>query len=155
MRETSVQSYHENTQLFKHLKGEVMREILTSKTPATASEIAERIPGRRINSINPRFAELEAMNVIRSCPPRRCTVTGKSCVTWEATGHAPAAGRPRRDKSKTESRAKLLCRIQALQAQNAELQARINKWGRPPSAKIKAAQDKSPVFDVFHLVTPA
>jgi hypothetical protein len=51
------------------------------------------------NAVTPRFAELEARQVVQSVGTKLCDVTGRDVLAWDVTGRLPvepAAPRPSR-----------------------------------------------------------
>ena len=100
MRATSVIAY---TALVasgkvKGLKLTVYRIIAESDYPPTAGEVIRYYQegchgfGKTLmNSLSPRFAELERMGVIRPAGERPCQVTGQMAIVWEITGQPAQA----------------------------------------------------------------
>jgi len=57
----------------------------------TANEVAQNpvFRGHQLDSIRPRFAELESLGVIRSSGSRECSVTRMTALLWETTDYVP------------------------------------------------------------------
>jgi hypothetical protein len=142
MRPTSIAAYNaiKANGLLRGLQWKVYN-TLSGYDAMTASEAAQWIPGHRINSINPRFAELQRKGVIRAVGERRCSVTGRQTVAWEITDQLPTVeerhtpGRTnalRRDLEAAITRLETLERdCKTLQVENAAMKAKLKKWGRP------------------------
>lgn len=77
------------------LKGKqaiIMKELVNSPEPATSGEILYDLNVRNVNAWRGRFTELKARGLIREAGTRKCTVTGRRCITWEATGSTQPNG---------------------------------------------------------------
>ena len=142
MRPTSIAAYNAIRQngLLHGLQFLVYCK-LAEYGPMTASAVAEMIPGHRINSINPRFAELQRKGVVQAAGETLCPVTGRQTVAWEITDQLPTEterhtpGRTnalRRDLESAITRLETLERdCKTLQVENAAMKAKLRKWGRP------------------------
>jgi hypothetical protein len=88
-RETSVQAFYNavDSGLIETRQQQVYAALLALGA-STATETFERVrhePGGplNLNGLNPRFAELRDLGVIREAGSRACRVTGKNCIVWE------------------------------------------------------------------------
>jgi hypothetical protein len=59
---------------------------LISSGKATSGEVLARLGVRNVNAWRARFTELSARGLIAEIGERKCSVTGKVCVVWQATG---------------------------------------------------------------------
>ncbi len=92
MRTTSIQAYEQvkASGLVTGLRLKVY-SALHECGPLTAHEVAQ-LPDLRthqLDSVRPRFAELEDLGVIASVGERECTVTHMKALVWDVTDHVP------------------------------------------------------------------
>lgn len=92
MRSTSRQSYQavKATGLVTGLRWQVYR-VLHHNGPLTANEVAQfdTLNTHQIDSVRPRFAELESLGVIESVGSRECSVTNMNSLVWNVTDYVP------------------------------------------------------------------
>lgn len=83
MTTTSLEAWDRisNSTRLSELRKTVAR-LVAQNPNSTANEIVHRSGGLQQNSINPRFKELEKMNVIVRQRSRRCSITGYLCDTY-------------------------------------------------------------------------
>lgn len=148
-RQTSLEAFKKirDNGLLKGLRFKVY-SILFASGPMTASEVAKLIPDHRINSINPRFAELARLKVITITGERICEVTKMTALEWDVTDSLPV---------KDDKTAKPKSKIEMLRKHNEEMkkeiarletivqnqQRKLNKWGRPTKAEQAERRDTS------------
>ena len=127
-RETSHEAYRQIK-----AKGLLSRQLLgvyaalVKYGARTATELAEcmrlndvRATGIR-HMVSRRLPELRDLGVVAEDGIRECRVTGRSCVTWKATGFLP---RPVERKQTRLQRAE--ARIETLEAENKRLRIALD-----------------------------
>lgn len=77
----------ESSGALKGARLEVVRS-LAFKPGSTAGELAVTSRSNR-NNVATRLSELEHLGVVAKAGERRCSVSGKVCVTWRMTGSGP------------------------------------------------------------------
>lgn len=122
--DTSTQAYHEN--LASGLIGQLQEKVYTAlfRNPhLTAGEVANRpeLTAYQINTVNPRFAELERAKLVRKSGTRECAVTGHTVHTWVTTDHIATAA----DFIPRPSRRDLEATILRLEAENTRLRQQM------------------------------
>lgn len=94
-RATSAQAYAENiaSGLIDELHGFVY-EAVANNPHLTAREISKlpMFADYQIDSVRPRFAELEHAKVIKAGPERKDQGTNKTAVTWTITNYVAVEG---------------------------------------------------------------
>ena len=75
--------------LRRGLRLKVITVLANCDEAMTAHEVAKDVNGHQIDSIRPRFAELERMGVIEPAGERKCSVTDFNCIVWRMTGNLP------------------------------------------------------------------
>lgn len=63
--------------------------------PATSGEILKKLRVANVNAWRARFTELQARGLIAESGTRRCAVSGRTCLVWEATDRTQALDRKR------------------------------------------------------------
>ena len=96
-QETSRLAYNtiKNNGLLNKLQLEVYGFIYNCG-PCTQREASQQLRGHSNYSVPPRFTELHEMGVIEPVGTRKCSVTGKQCIIWEATDKLPERPSPQR-----------------------------------------------------------
>lgn len=120
--------------LISGVQAQICDILAANGRPLTAGEVAALIPGRQLNSVSPRFAELEAKGAVKPAGIRRCEMTGKAAVIWALTGeaHPPEKSRQRGRSEAQAARIKALEReLDAARRTITELRGRLARWGRP------------------------
>lgn len=91
VRETSADAYHaiEERGLLSQRRWAIYK-WLYHNGPATQSEChKDGFPELQMDSVKPRFAELESRGVIRVVGERKCRVTGVNVTEWDVTANLP------------------------------------------------------------------
>lgn len=137
MRQTSLEAYEaiKRSGLLRGLFVAVYG-VLYEHGPLTAGETAKRIPGHQLNSISPRFAELQRRGVIQPVGTRLCTVTGQNAIIWDVTANLPAKATmpPARPEALRQTVTALRNQVQTLQTVIKQQKAQLARWGRPSNA---------------------
>lgn len=141
-RETSAKAYNIAVKSGKvhGLQLAVLELVCDCNEPPTAGEIIRdyklRSPKTQMNSLSPRFAELERRGLIQPAGERCCSVTGQKAITWEPTGFEPSKCERKTVGELAQLRydieqLRYECAIKAIEIQSLKL--RLEKWGRPPN----------------------
>jgi hypothetical protein len=87
-RDTSREAYAKNVAsgYITGIRLKVYRELY-ARPDSTAGEIADApaLRAHQVDSVRPRFAELETAGLIQVTGKRECRVTGMTVVTWSIT----------------------------------------------------------------------
>lgn len=98
VRDTSLAVYRdlEQSGALSRLRLLVAKDV-AEHGPTTQAETNRRFTAgsKHAFSFPQRFSELEEMGVIRAVGTRKCTVTGRDCLTWDLTGRMPTKFQPR------------------------------------------------------------
>jgi len=91
MRNTSAEAYAkiEDSGLLTGLRWSVYAHLF-HHGPLTAHEVASALAGYQIDSIRPRFAELETLRVIEVVGERECSITEMKALVWDVTAYVPS-----------------------------------------------------------------
>ncbi len=85
-RHTSIEAYDH---LIKtgQLKGQQRAAMagIINRPGATSGEVLDALGIRNANAWRARWTELQARGLIRETGERKCRISGRLCVTWEAT----------------------------------------------------------------------
>ncbi len=124
-RNTSDEAYRLNiaTGLICGLREKVYT-ALHNFPNSTANEIASlpELAVYQIDSVRPRFAELESVRIIAATGERECRITNLKVVTWALTDHTCT----KEDFKKKQSRIELEEELQNLRNENTELKRLAN-----------------------------
>ena len=86
-RETSRESYRQLVDSGQLVGKQALALDMTIRHgPGTSAEIIAHLPGDNVNLWRARFTELNARGLIREIGVRKCKVSGRSALVWEATG---------------------------------------------------------------------
>jgi len=80
MRDTSAQAFEEvkNDGTIARQQGIILSYLSSVSTPQTSSEIEAVVHIKA----HKRMAELERINKIRVCDKRKCSITGRTAITY-------------------------------------------------------------------------
>ncbi len=96
VRRTSREAY---AFLVEHglLVGKQQRIVgwLVEMGPSTSGEVIAKIGVRNVNAERARFTELQARGLIREVGERRCAISGRTSLVWEATNRTQPLDRKR------------------------------------------------------------
>lgn len=88
--ETSRRAFHEITDdgTLGDQQERVRAHLAASPAAITANELNQQLGGKGFHK---RLSELERVGVVRRAGERACTITGRVCAVWVATGETPRA----------------------------------------------------------------
>jgi len=96
IRETSIAAYAQLVES-KQLVGK-QRQVMAAlieRGRATSGEVLADLAVTNTNAWRARFTELAARGMIREVGERRCEITGRLCIVWEATNRTKPLDRAR------------------------------------------------------------
>ena len=96
MQKTSLQAYKEleATGSLSKRRLQICKTLAAARKALTASEICVEMwkaVGQSVprDSVSPRLAELRRMGLVREAGTKKCSVTGKTTLTWQFTAEKP------------------------------------------------------------------
>jgi hypothetical protein len=142
---TSIASYDKlvRSGKVKGLRLAVVSVIAGAPGPMTSGEVIKEVqttrPKTQMNSLSPRFAELEEMGVLEPAGERTCRVTGKLAIIWRFVCGPITIRPPREKQGRYEAMRREIMRLQKIIEEKdleiQELKKRMSKWGRPSKTK--------------------
>lgn len=116
---------------------DIVRHLSVQEMSQTAGEIAKAMRTNR-NNVATRLSELEHLMVVRKVSEVVCTVSEKTCWTWELTGMQPTGEIPRKVNTTEivrKQRDKAERQVEQLTALHDEVATWLENLG-PPKGKI-------------------